>query len=206
MNVKNCSSVNEFLLLGISNNPGIKLTLFITFLIVCLIILVANLGMVILIRMDSQLHTPVYFFFSHLSFSDLCYSTATGSRMLVGFIAKNRSVPFYGCALQLLIFHTLVDAECLLLVVMAFDWYKAINNPLLYTVSISSRVCSMFKARVYMMGIVDASVNTVLLFCLCFCGSNVINHFCDAPLLRLLSCSDTQVNKLVIFTFYASLS
>uniref|UniRef100_A0A8C7C0D6 Olfactory receptor n=1 Tax=Neovison vison TaxID=452646 RepID=A0A8C7C0D6_NEOVI len=180
MDGKYCTSVNEFLLLGISNNPGVKMTLFITFLIVYLIILVANLGMIILIRMGSHLHTPMYFFLSHLSFSDLCYSTAVGPRMLVGFIAKNKSIPFHGCALQWLVFCTFVDSECLLLAVMAFDRYKAISNPLLYTVSMSSRLCSLLMAGVYMVAIVDASVNTILTFRLCFCGSNVINRFfCD---------------------------
>ncbi|XP_047549090.1 olfactory receptor-like protein OLF2 [Lutra lutra] len=203
MDGKNCSSVNEFLLLGISNEPGVKMTLFITFLIVYLIILIANLGMIVLIRMDSHLHTPMYFFLSHLSFSDLCYSTAVGPRMLVGFIAKNKSIPFYGCALQWLVFYTFVDSECLLLAVMAFDRYKAISNPLLYTVSMSSRLCSLLMAGVYMVAIVDASVNTILTFRLCFCGSNVINHFfCDVPPLLVLSCSDIQVNELVIFTIF----
>ncbi|GAB5577832.1 olfactory receptor-like protein OLF2 [Prionailurus iriomotensis] len=196
---KNCSSVNEFLLLGISNNPGIKVTLFITFLVAYLIILVAILGMIILIRMDSQFHTPVYFFLSHLSF---CYSTAIGPQMLVGLTAKNKSIPFYGCALQFWIFCTFVDSECLQLAVMAFDCYKVISNPLLYTANTSSRVCFLLMAGVYMMGIVDASVNTILIFHLCFCESNVINDFCDVPPLLLLSCSDTQVNELVIFTIF----
>ncbi|XP_047549069.1 olfactory receptor-like protein OLF2 [Lutra lutra] len=203
MDGKNCSSMNEFLLLGISNDPGVKMTLFITFLIVYLIILIANLGMIVLIRMDSHLHTPMYFFLSHLSFSDLCYSTAVGPRMLVGFIAKNKSIPFYGCALQWLVFCTFVDSECLLLAAMAFDRYKAISNPLLYTVSMSSRLCSLLMAGVYMVAIVDASVNTILTFRLCFCGSNVINHFfCDVPPLLVLSCSDIRVNELVIFTIF----
>ncbi|XP_004412034.1 PREDICTED: olfactory receptor-like protein OLF2 [Odobenus rosmarus divergens] len=203
MDGKNCSSVNEFLLLGISDDPRVKVTLFITFLMVYLIILVANLGMIILIRMDSHLHTPMYFFLSHLSFSDLCYSTAVGPKMLVGFIAKNKSIPFYGCALQWLVCCSFVDSECLLLAVMAFDWYKAISNPLLYTVSMSRRVCSLLMAGVYMVGIVDASVNMILTFQLCFCGSNVINHFfCDVLPLLLSSCSDTQVNELVIFIIF----
>ncbi|XP_057364157.1 olfactory receptor-like protein OLF2 [Manis pentadactyla] len=198
-----CSSLKEFLLLGISTNPGIKVTLFTTFLIVYFIILVANLGMIILIRMDSRLHMPIYFFLSHLSFSDLCYSTAVGPRMLVGFIAKNKSISFCGCALQFLIFCTFADSECLLLAVMAFDWYKAISNPFLYAVNMSSTVCSLLTAGVYVVGIMDASVNTILIFCLCFCGSNEINHFfCDAPPLLLLSCSDTRINEIVIFIIF----
>ena len=118
MDGENCSSLNEFILLGISNDPRIKVTLT-TFLVVYLIILVANLGMIILIKMDSQLHMPMYFFLGHLSFSDLCYSTAIGPKMLIDLLAKNKSIPFYGCALQSLISCTFVDSECLLLAVMA---------------------------------------------------------------------------------------
>ncbi|XP_004443849.1 PREDICTED: olfactory receptor 5W2, partial [Ceratotherium simum simum] len=203
MDSGNCSSLTKFFLLGITNNPETKLTLFTTFLVVYLVSLLANLGMIILISMDSQLHTPMYFFLSHLSFCDLCYSTAVGPKMLVDLFAKNNSIPFFGCALQFFIFCTFADSECLLLAVMAFDRYKAISNPLLYTVNMSSRVCLLLMAGVYLVGMADALIHTTLTFHLCFCGSNEINHFfCDIPPLLLLSCSDTQVNELVIFTIF----
>uniref|UniRef100_A0A8C0M8H4 Olfactory receptor n=1 Tax=Canis lupus familiaris TaxID=9615 RepID=A0A8C0M8H4_CANLF len=173
MDKGNCSSLTEFFFLGITNNPEMKL------------------------------NTPMYFFLSHLSFCDLCYSTAIGPKMLVDLFAKNKSIPIIGCALQFLIFCTFVDSECLLLAVMAFDRYKAISNPLLYTVNMSNRVCSLLMAGVYLLGTADALIHTTLTFSLCFCGSNEINHFfCDVPPLLLLSCSDTQVNELVIFTIF----
>ncbi|XP_019841959.2 olfactory receptor-like protein OLF2 [Bos indicus] len=203
MDGENCTSLKEFLLLGISSSPVIKVTLFMTFLVVYLIILVANLGMIVLVRTDPQLHTSMYFFLSHLFFSDLCYSTAIGPRMLAGFLIKNKSIPFYGCALQFLIFCTFADSECLLLAVMAYDRYVAINNPLLYTVKMSGKVCSLLMAGVYVVRVMDALINTVLTFHLCFCGSNEINHFfCDVPPLLLLTCSDTQVSELVIFIIF----
>ncbi|XP_036733021.2 olfactory receptor 5W2-like [Manis pentadactyla] len=203
MDKGNCSSVTEFIFLGISNNPGMKGALFTAFLLAYLINLLANLGMIILIRMDSQLHTPMYFFLSHLSFCDLCYSMAVGPKMLVDIFEKNKSIPFYGCAVQLGIFCTFADSECMLLAVMAFDRYKAISNPLLYKVNMSSTVCSLLMAGVYMVGMADAVIHTTLTFRLCFCGSNEINHFfCDAPPLLLLSCSDTQVNELMIFIIF----
>ncbi|XP_025308506.3 olfactory receptor 5W2 [Canis lupus dingo] len=203
MDKGNCSSLTEFFFLGITNNPEMKVTLFTIILIIYLINLLANLGMIILIRMDFQLNTPMYFFLSHLSFCDLCYSTAIGPKMLVDLFAKNKSIPIIGCALQFLIFCTFVDSECLLLAVMAFDRYKAISNPLLYTVNMSNRVCSLLMAGVYLLGTADALIHTTLTFSLCFCGSNEINHFfCDVPPLLLLSCSDTQVNELVIFTIF----
>ncbi|KAM6158040.1 olfactory receptor 5W2-like [Rhynchocyon petersi] len=203
MDGENCSSLTEFQLLGITNNPQIKVTIFTIFLIVYLIILVANLGMIMLIRMDSQLHTPMYFFLSHLSFCDLCYSSAIGPKMLVDLVARNKSIPFFGCALQFFIFCIFADSECLLLAVMAFDRYKAISNPLLYTVNMSNQVCSMLVAGVYLVGMVDALTHTILTFRLCFCGSNEVNHFfCDLPPLFLLSCSDIQVNELALFIVF----
>ncbi|KFO37942.1 Olfactory receptor 5W2 [Fukomys damarensis] len=160
--------------------------------------------MIMLVRVDTQLHTPMYFFLSHLSFSDLCSSSAVGPRMLADlFTQKNRSIPFVGCALQLFFLYMFVDIECLLLAVMAFDRYKAISSPLLYTVDMSSRLCSVLVASVYLLGVADSVIHTSLAFHLCFCGSNEINHFfCDVPPLLLLSCSDTQVNELVIFTIF----
>ncbi|XP_064144178.1 olfactory receptor 5W2-like [Loxodonta africana] len=203
MDGKNCSSLTEFHLLGITNNPEIKATIFATFLVIYLIILVANLGMIILIKMDSQLQTPMYFFLSHLSFCDLCYSTAIGPKTLVDLLTKDKSISFYGCALQFFIFCVFADSECLLLAVMAFDRYKAISNPLLYTVNMSRRVCSVLMAGVYLVGTVDALIHTTLTFRLCFCGSNEINHFfCDLPPLFLLSCSDIQVNEFALFTVF----
>ncbi|XP_058518442.1 olfactory receptor 5W2-like [Ochotona princeps] len=203
MEKKNCSSVTEFFLLGITKNPRMKVTLSITFVLVYLTNLLANLGMITVIKLDSRLHTPMYFFLSHLSFCDLCYSTAIGPKMLVDIFATDKSIPFYGCALQFLIFCIFADSECLLLAVMAFDRYQAISNPLLYTVNMSSKVCSLLMAGVYLVGVTDALVHTTLTFRLCFCGSNEINHFfCDVPPLLLLSCSDTQVNELVIFTVF----
>ncbi|XP_003802444.1 olfactory receptor 5W2 [Otolemur garnettii] len=198
----NCS-LTEFFLLGITSNPEIKVTLFATFLVIYLIDLLANLGMIVLIRMNCQLHTPMYTFLSHLSFCDLCYSTAVGPKMLIDLLGKNKPIPKIGCALQFFIFCLFADSECLLLAVMAFDRYKAISNPLLYTVNMSSPVCSLLMAGVYLVGTADALIHTTLSFRLCFCGSNEINHFfCDIPPLLSLSCSDTQVNELVIFTVF----
>uniref|UniRef100_A0A4X1TYC0 Olfactory receptor n=1 Tax=Sus scrofa TaxID=9823 RepID=A0A4X1TYC0_PIG len=195
MEKENCFSVTSTL--------GMKVTLFTMFLLVYLINLLANLGMIILIRIDPQLHTPMYFFLSHLSFGDLCYSIAIGSKMLFNVLANNKSIPFFGCALQFLISCTFADSECLLLAVMAYDRYNTISNLLLYTVSMCSRVCSLLMAGAYMVGMADALIHTTLAFHLCFCASNEINHFfCDIPPLLLLSCSGTQINELAIFTIY----
>ncbi|XP_037377438.1 olfactory receptor 5W2-like [Talpa occidentalis] len=202
MERENCS-LNGFVLLGFTNNPEKNMTLFITLLVIYLINVLANLGLIFLIRMDSQLHTPMYFFLSQLSFYDLCYSTAVGPKTLVNLISTNKSIPFFGCALQFFVFCFFIDSECVLLAVMAFDRYQAISNPLLYTVNMSSKVCSLLLAVVYTVALGDALTHTTLTFRLCYCGSKEVNHFfCDVPPLLLLSCSDTQVNEIAIFTVF----
>ncbi|XP_005065074.1 olfactory receptor 5W2-like [Mesocricetus auratus] len=203
MERENCSSFSEFILMGITNNSEVKVILFTIFLLVYLINLVGNLGMIFLIKVDPQLQTPMYFFLSNLSFCDLCYSTAVGPKMLMDIFGNDKSIPFFGCALQFFISCTFVDSECILLAVMAFDRYQAINNPLLYTVNMSNRLCSLLMTGVYLLGVADSLIHTTLTFRLCFCGSNEIDHFfCDIPPILLLSCSDTQVNELAIFTIF----
>ena len=116
---------------------------------------------------------------------------------------RKKSIYFCGCALQFLVFCIFEDSECLLLAVTAYDQYKGISNPLLYAVSMSSGMCSLLLARVYLVGVADALIHTTLAFHLYSCGSNVINHFfCDLPPLFLLSCSDIQVNELVLFIIF----
>ena len=121
-------------------------------------------------------------------------------KMLVYQFAKNKSISFSGCTLQFFVFCICPYSESLLLAVMAYDQYKAISNPLFHVVSISSRVCSLLMAGVYLVGMTDALIHTTLAFHLCFCGSNEINHFlCDLPPLFFLSCSGAQVSESVIF-------
>ncbi|XP_044537840.1 olfactory receptor 5W2-like [Gracilinanus agilis] len=200
---KNYSTPTEFILLGITKNPEKNVAFFVLFLIIYLVILITNIGMIILIQVDSQLHSPMYFFLSNMSFCDLCYSTAIGPKMLVDIFAEDKSISFIGCALQFYFFCAFGDSECLMLAVMAFDRYMAISNPLLYTVNMSSRICYLLIAGVYMVGMMDSLLHTTLTFTLSFCKSNEINHFfCDVPPLLLISCSDTHVNELVIFTVF----
>ena len=203
MEKENCSSVPEFIFLGISSNLEVKVTLFAMLLLVYYINLLGNLRMIILIRIDPQLQTRVFFFLSYLSLCNVCYSTGIGFKMLVDLLAKNKPTPFYGCALQFLISCTFCRFWVSPAGSDAYDWYKAVSTRLLYEVSMSSRVCSLLRAEVYMMGMVDALIHTTLTFHLCFCVSNEINHFsCDLPPLYLLSCSDTQVNELTVFIVF----
>lgn len=170
------------------------------FLVVYIITLVGNLGIIILIRVDAQLHTPMYFFLSNLSLVDLGYSTAIVPKMLMTFIAKNKAISFAGCTVQFFVFCVFVTTEGSLLAVMAYDRFTAISNPLLYLIVMPAKRCVALVMGAYICGVVNAAVHTGLIFGLSFCSSNVINHFfCDTPPILKLSCSNTHVTDIVHF-------
>nr|XP_005314533.2 olfactory receptor 5W2-like [Chrysemys picta bellii] len=198
----NRSEVTEFILSGLTDRPEMQVPLFGVFLVIYGITLVGNGGMILLIMIDPQLHTPMYFFLSNLSFCDLCYSSIVSPKMLLNFLGERKSISYTACAVQLYLSIAFGDIECLLLAVMAYDRYVAICNPLLYTVTMSRQLCKVLVAGVYAVGFVDSMIHTCFIFRLSFCSSNIINHFfCDIPPLLALSCSDTSINEILIFVF-----
>ncbi|XP_006117325.3 olfactory receptor-like protein OLF2 [Pelodiscus sinensis] len=201
----NYSVVTEFILSGLTDRPELQVPLFVLFLLIYVITLVCNGGMILLITIDPELHTPMYVFLRSLSFCDLCCSTVIAPKMLQTFLAERKSISYIACALQLYFFLFFVDIECVLLSVMAYDRYVAICKPLLYTVIMSRQRCNQLVAGVCTVGLVNAMIHTCFTFRLSFCRSNIINHFfCGIAPLLPLSCSDTHINGILIFaaTFY----
>ncbi|XP_029431558.1 olfactory receptor 1020-like [Rhinatrema bivittatum] len=200
MGLENQTSVTEFILLGLTDNPILQILLFVFFLLVYIITLLANTGIIVITWLDVHLQTPMYFFLSHLSFVDICYSSVTTPKNLQSLLVEKKSISFLGCALQMYFFIGFAASESFLLVVMAFDRYVAICNPLLYSVLMNRRLCIQLMTAVYLASFVISLIHTTCTFRLSFCESNVINHFfCDVPPLLVLSCSDTLVNEIVIF-------
>uniref|UniRef100_A0A8D1M814 G-protein coupled receptors family 1 profile domain-containing protein n=1 Tax=Sus scrofa TaxID=9823 RepID=A0A8D1M814_PIG len=199
MEAENCTRFTEFTFLGLSSRQDVQQGLFVLFLLVYGITVVANLGMILLIQMDPRLHTPMYYFLSNLSFCDVCYSSSVSPKMLTDFLSEQKRIPYNLCAVQMYLFGTFADVECLMLAVMAYDCYVAICNPLLYTMAMSRRVCTQLVAIVYIEGLVDSAIHTCCTFRLSFCNSNIIEHFfCDFPPLLALSSSDTTINEIML--------
>ncbi|XP_053418077.1 olfactory receptor 1044 [Nycticebus coucang] len=196
----NCTQVAEFILVGLTDRQKLKTPLFVIFLSIYLFTAVGNLGLILVIRADAKLNTPMYFFLSNLAAVDFCYSSVITPKMLGNFLHKQNSISFNACAAQLGCFLAFMTAECLLLASMAYDRYVAICNPLLYMVAMSRAICIQLVAVPYSYSFLVALFHAILTFRLCYCGSNVINHFyCDdMPLLRL-TCSDTHSKQLWIF-------
>ncbi|XP_043828060.1 olfactory receptor 1102-like [Dromiciops gliroides] len=205
-NMSNNTEVTMFVLIGFTDRLDLQVILFLLFLAIYLFTLVGNLGLVVLVVVDSRLHTPMYHFLSVLSFLDACYSSVVTPKMLVNFLGENKAISFSGCIAQMLLFVTFGTTECFLLAAMAYDRYLAICNPLLYTAIMSPQVYVPLIIGSYVGGVSHAILHTVATFRLSFCASNVVRHiFCDIPPLLAISCSDTHVNELLLFTFVSSI-
>ncbi|XP_027715722.1 olfactory receptor 1038 [Vombatus ursinus] len=198
----NFTQVTEFILRGITDSAELQAPLFILFSAIYIVTVVGNLGLIILIRIDSRLHTPMYFFLSHLAFVDFCYSSAITPKMVVNFVVEKNTISFNACATQLGCFLTFMITECFLLASMAYDRYVAICNPLLYSLIMSQKVCIQLVAVPYIYSFLVALFHTIVTFRLSYCGPNVINHFyCDDLPLLALACSSTHTKEMLTFAF-----
>uniref|UniRef100_A0A8C6WCH0 Olfactory receptor n=1 Tax=Nannospalax galili TaxID=1026970 RepID=A0A8C6WCH0_NANGA len=197
----NLTTVTRFILVGFTDHPSWEIPLFLVFLSFYLVTILGNLGMIILIQVDVQLHTPMYFFLSHLSVLDACYVSVITPQILVT-LSTGRTVISYGqCAAQFF-FTFCASTECFLLAVMAYDRYVAISNPLLYTVVMSPGRCWSLVAGAYVCGVSGAILRTTCTFSLFFCEDNRINFFfCDLPPLLKLACSDIANIEIIILFF-----
>ncbi|EHB15277.1 Olfactory receptor 5D18 [Heterocephalus glaber] len=191
-----------FTLLGFSDYPTLQFPLFLVFMAIYSMTVVGNIGMIVTIKINPKLHTPMYLFLSHLSFVDFCYSSIIAPRMLVNLIASDRSISFSGCIAQYFFFCTFVVTEGFLLAAMAYDRFVAICNPLLYTVAMSQKLCAMLVVGSYSLGVACSLTLTCSAVQLSFHGFNIINHFfCEFSSLLSLSCSDTYISQLLLLIF-----
>ncbi|XP_057584039.1 olfactory receptor 5D18-like [Hippopotamus amphibius kiboko] len=191
-----------FILLGFSDYPKLQVPLFLIFLAIYTVTVVGNLGMIVIVKINPKLHTPMYFFLSHLSFVDFCYSSTVAPKAMVNLVVEDRNIAFVGCVVQFFFICTFVVTESFLLAVMAYDHFVAICNPLLYTVVMSQKLCAMLVVGSYAWGIACSLILTCSVPKLSFWGFNTINHFfCEFSSLLSLSCSDTSLSQVLLFIF-----
>ncbi|XP_076987730.1 olfactory receptor 8H1-like [Tamandua tetradactyla] len=200
MRSKNSTHLPDFILMGLTESEEIQRVLFMLFLMIYLINLIGNAGMILIIHLDLQLHTPMYFFLSHLSFLDLGYSTVITPKTLENLLNSNKHISFMECFTQMYFFFFLAATEFFLLSSMAYDRYVAICNPLNYQVVMSTRLCCALITGSYVMSFTESLVIVLYMNSLHFCKSNIIYHFfCDLTPILALSCTDTHDTEIMIF-------
>lgn len=198
--MRNCTSVTEFILVGIPYTAGLERMLFVLFLSFYLLTLPGNLLILMAILTSASLHTPMYFFLGNLSVLDIFFPSVSSPKMMLSLTGHSHTISYQGCASQLFFYHFLGCAECFLYTVMAYDRFAAICHPLRYTVIMSSWVCGSMAVATWMGSCLHASVLTFLIFKLPYCGPNEVdNFFCDIPVVLPLACADTSLAQAVSF-------
>ncbi|XP_068089273.1 putative olfactory receptor 2B8 [Hyperolius riggenbachi] len=199
---KNDTSIKEFILLGLSTIPNVQNVLFVIFLVMYLVTIIANSLIILATVMDSRLHTPMYFFLRNLSFVDICYSSTSVPRMLRDLVSANKTISYEECIAQMCIVLSLGITECILLAVMAYDRYIAICYPLHYTTIITPITCIMTAVGVWVFGFLASIFHVMLTWIVDLCGHNTINHFmCELPEVLSLGCRKVTIVKSMIFVF-----
>ncbi|XP_042547487.1 olfactory receptor 478-like [Dipodomys spectabilis] len=202
----NHTAVTEFILLGLTQDPVLRVILFIIILCIYLVTVSGNLCTILLIRFSSLVHHPMYFFLSHLAFVDIVLSSSVTPNMLVTFLVDKNTISYHGCAFQLGSAAFFGATEYFLLAAMAYDRFMAICNPLLYSTKMSTQVCVQLIMMAYVGGLINGCTFNLGVYVLPFCGPNNVNHFyCDFSPLVELSCSDVSVITVVASSIVGSL-
>ncbi|XP_058393602.1 olfactory receptor 6K3-like [Diceros bicornis minor] len=194
MERRNLSAVTEFIFTGFPQLQDGGLLYFFPLLFIYTFIVIGNLMIFFAVRLDAQLHNPMYNFISIFSFLEMWYTTATIPKMLSNLISKQKTISFTGCLLQMYFFHSLGNTEGVLLTVMAIDRYVAICNPLHYPTVVTPRLCAQLSAGSCIFGFLILLPEIVWISTLPFCGPNQIPQiFCDFTPLLNLACTDASV-------------
>ena len=195
----NQSWVAEFILLGFQLSEDMELLLFAIFILLYAFNLLAN-GMILgLISLDPRLHTPMYYFLSHLAITDVAYASSHLPNMLENLVKHKKTISYFSCTMQMVSYLAFASVECLTLVVMSYDRFVAICHPLQYTVIMSWRVCSFLAIACWVCGLCLAIVQVSLFLRLPFCGPQKVNHFfCEIRSVLKVTCGETWINDIFL--------
>ncbi|XP_030148713.1 olfactory receptor 1G1-like [Lynx canadensis] len=198
--IRNQTSVSDFLLLGFSAHPEQQPLLFGLFLGMYLVTVLGNLLIIMAIGSDQHLHTPMYFFLANLSFVDTCFTCTIVPKVLANILTQRHAISHTGCLVQMYFFMALALLDDFLLAVMAYDRYVAICLPLHYTTIMCPQRCLLLVAASWLCSHLLASSLTLLMSQFSFCASHAIPHFfCDLLPLLKLACSDTHFFQVLMF-------
>lgn len=196
----NDSRLLGFILVGFSDQPQLELILFGVILFLYFMTLLGNSTIILVSLLDSKLHNPMYFFLSHLSFLDLCFTSSIVPQLLVNLGSSDKSITYGGCVVQLYVSLALGSTECVLLAVMSYDRYVAVCRPLHYAFVMHPQVCSILASMAWLSGVTTTLIQSTLTLQLPFCGNRKVDHFfCEVPVLIKLACVDTTFNQAELF-------
>ncbi|XP_007526437.1 olfactory receptor 4P4-like [Erinaceus europaeus] len=192
-------NISEFILLGLSYDKNIQMFCFLLFLFCYVALLVGNVVILISIRCSPLLDQPMYYFLSHLSSMDICYTSSVTPKLIGDLLVERKTISYGSCMFQVFAMHFFGSIEVFILTAMAFDRYVAICKPLHYMVIMNRTKCNLLVLATWAGGALHSFPQFSMIIQLPFCGPNEIDHyFCDIfPLLKV-ACTDTYITGVLL--------
>lgn len=197
MSYSNHSSPLPFILTGIPGLEAAQFWIAFPFCIMYIMAVLGNFTVLMVIRADSSLHQPLFYFFSMLAAIDLVLVTSTMPKLLSIFWFQNHEIIFEGCVVQMFFIHGFSAVESGILLAMAFDRYLAICRPLHYSAILTGRTIAKLCLAAAVRGIGLMTPLTCMVSSLSYCGTRVIPHsYCEHMSVVKLACGDTRPNSI----------
>ncbi|XP_036748236.2 olfactory receptor 4C11-like [Manis pentadactyla] len=192
------SSVTEFILLGLTQDPMKQKMVFVIFFVFYVGTIVGNLLIIVTIKSSRTLGSPMYFFLFYLSLADSCFSTSAAPRLIVDALSAKK-ISYNECMTQVFALHLFGSMEIFVLILMAVDRHVAICKPLWYSTIMSQQVCIILIILAWIGSFIHSMAQIILALKLPFCGPNLIDHYCcDMQPLLKLACMDIYVINLLV--------
>ncbi|XP_030602414.1 olfactory receptor 146-like [Archocentrus centrarchus] len=196
---------NSFTLQLEGLNISVKFTypMFLLLFFFYLFIMVANVGIAVLIFMNKNLHQPMYLLYCNLPFTDILGNSILLPRLLVDLLKplSERVISYYECVVQAFTSHMFGTTSHTVLMIMAFDRYVAICNPLHYASIMTNKMVIKLTVSAWGVAFVLVGVLLGLTIRLSRCRTMITNLYCDNASLFKLSCESVVINDVYGLTF-----
>ncbi|XP_040278503.1 olfactory receptor 51E1-like [Bufo bufo] len=204
-NNHNCSDTNYFILNGIPSLEDFNFWMGFPLISMYVIAVIGNTSILYIIRVDQELHEPMYIFLSMLSMIDLLLATTTMPKMLEIFLMDDKEITFDLCLTQMFFIHFLSALESGILVAMAVDRYVAICHPLRYSsILTSTKICKIFAMILVRGALVMIPIPLIIKRLPLWKNNHLTHSYCLHPELMNLACGDIKVN--IIYGLFVILS
>ncbi|XP_020509447.1 olfactory receptor 4E1-like [Labrus bergylta] len=190
--------VNVLLIEGLKVSPSSSVPAFIFLLLIYIFIMVSNIGLVVLIFMDRSLHEPMYLLFCNMSINDVFGAITIIPPILSDVFTpiSKRYIHYTSCAIQAFCVHFHACTSYTVLMIMAFDRYVAICNPLRYATIMTNRMVVRLSVANWATSFFFVTILMSLTYRLTRCRQFINNPFCDNASLFKLSCENLLINNI----------
>ncbi|XP_024073957.1 olfactory receptor 51G2-like [Terrapene carolina triunguis] len=186
-----------FLVTGLPGQEDVHLWISVPFCLMYAISILGNSVILFIVKTDSSLHEPMYIFLSMLAITDLALSIATIPTILSIYLFNSREISLDACFAQLFFIHSLQCIESSLLLLMVFDRFIAIREPLRYASILTFPRTAKMGLAFVLRGVAVILPLPFLLRCFQYCRTNVLSHsYCLHQEVMKMACSDIRINSI----------